>query len=205
MKTQITSFLALVSVILLLSSCQKDALVDNVVPEYNSELSTDLRSSDQSEFTMWQEVDILQPDCNDPIMINSEDLDTDELSKTSGCTGLYGLHGDLGQGWIGEYGRFKSEVDLKFDATSKKAYGTISLEFFGPSDILILKAMGDITRVLSDDGPTIKVNVSSMKGTGRFENAKFHGELTIMEADQIFDGRTKKYQATIMINGAFGK
>ena len=193
--------------LLVFSACQKDSLVDNVAPEYTVDVSSDLRSSEVVQFELWQQVDILQPDCDDSSMTsNSEDND-DEITKTSGCTGVYGLTGyDNGQGWIHEYGRFLSVIELKFDADRNQVNGTVELSFPADKDMLVLKALGDITKESSTDGgSTLMVHVLSMKGTGRFKYVNFSGQLTIMEADQIFDGDATDHYATVYIKGSFGK
>jgi hypothetical protein len=206
MKTRITSIFALASTLLLFSACEKDALVDSLAPEYTNDVTAEMRSSEFVKFEIWQQVDILQPDCGDPIMTNDTEEDGDEISKSSGCMGTYGLTSDEGQGWTQDYGRLTSIVELKFDASTNQVDGTIEFKFPADNDMLVLKALGKITRdASSDEGTTIMVHILSMKGTGRFANVNFSGSLTIMEADQIFDGDVIDYYATIYIKGAFGK
>ncbi len=207
MKTSIKQLCALASMLFLFSACEKDSLVDNVNPEYTADVSSDMRSTEMVQFELWQQIDILQPDCEDPIMTSDSEGNDDEVTKTSGCMGIYGLTGyDNGQGWIQEYGRFLSVIELRFDADRNQVNGTIQLKFPADSDMLVLKAVGEIHReVSSEDGTNLMIHVLSMKGTGRFKYVDFSGELTIMDADQIFDGDATDYYATVFINGAFGK
>ena len=207
MKTRITITFALASMLLFFSACQKDSLVDNVAPEYTADVSSDLRSSELVQFELWQQVDIQPPDCDDAIMTSNSEDNEDEITKTSGCTGVYGLtgYGD-GQGWILEYGRFLPVIELKFDADKNQVNGTVELFFPADNDMLVLKALGKITKESStDNGSTLMVHVLSMKGSGRFKYINFSGELTIMEADQIFDGDATDHYATVYIKGSFGK
>jgi hypothetical protein len=207
MKTRLTPFCTIVLITLLFSSCQKDALIDPITPSFTIDESSDLRSSDNTEFELWQQVNILQPDCgNDPIMTKDTEGNDDEILKTSGCFGLYGLTSYEGGGWALNYGRFTSIVDLKFDADKNVVSGTIELNFSGVGDMLVLKASGSISsEVSSEDGKTLTVDVTSHKGTGRFAHVSFTGTLYIMEADKIFDGDATDYYATLYIKGEFGR
>ncbi len=205
MKTRFTSFYALFFFTLLFSSCQKDALVEPAVPSFADDESTELRSGQTAEFEVWQQVDILQLDCdNDPIMIEDTEDNDDEILKTSGCYGQYGLTSYEGYGWILEYGRFTSSVELKFDADKNEVSGTIDLIFPGEGDMLVLNASGLIIRTASsEEGTTLSVDISSRRGTGRFSDVNFRGTLYIMEADQIFDGDATDYYASLLIEGEF--
>lgn len=191
--------------LVLFNACQKDSLSERVTPIYTDDISNDLRSSEPVQFEVWQQLDILQPDCNDPIMIKDTEYNDDEISKTSGCTGTYGLTGYVGQGFAEEYGRFLSIVELKFDANKNKVEGTIEFKFVAEGDMLVLKAVGEISRISTEEGTTLRVHVMHRKGTGRFQHVRFNGDLSILEADQIFDGDAIDYNATIYINGSFGK
>jgi len=202
MKTSITKFLGLASMLLMFSACQKDSLVDNVTPQYSTDVASDLRSSEIAQFELWARLDIVQPDCNDPIMTRNTEDNIDEITKTSGCTGIYGLSGD-GQGWIAGYGRFLADIVLKFDADNNTVSGTVELTFPPSGDMLVLKAYGKIIKESSDDDTTLTVGIRFMKGTGVFEYVDFYGKLTIMEADKIFDGHSTEYYATIYITGDF--
>ena len=203
MKTPITKFLGLASMLLMFSACQKDSLVDNVTPQYSTDVASELRSSEIAQFELWTRLDIVQPDCNDRIMTRDTEDKIDEITKTSGCTGLYGLSGDEGQGFIAGYGRFLTDIVLKFDADNNRVSGTVELTLRPSGDMLVLKAYGEIIKESTDEGTTMMVHVRFIKGTGVFEHVDFYGELTIMEADKIFDGHSTEYYATIYITGDF--
>jgi hypothetical protein len=208
MKTSFTSILALVSTMLLFNACQKDSLVDSISPEYTANKSVELRAiSDLITFEIWQNVEILQPDCDtDPIMSKNSENNDDEITRYSGCYGQFGLTSNEGQGWMMEYGRFLSTIELMFDPDKDQVRGTINLQFQNEGDMLILMAFGNFTKIeLADGGYTLMVNVLSQKGTDRFANVNFSGMLTIMDADLIFDGDAIDYSATLVVKGAFGK
>ncbi len=207
MKTRITSMLTLASMVLFLTSCQKDSFVDTVSPDYTMENSADLRSpADFVRFELWQDVEILQLDCDDPILVSNSEDKRDEITRTSGCYAFYGLTSDIGQGFMGGYGRFLSSIELKFDTDKDQVKGWIMLEFQHEHDLLVLKVYGPVIRIVSDDGGvSLQVSVLYQKGTERFQYVQFSGTLTIMDADKIFDGEATDYSATLVIKGAFGK
>jgi len=207
MKTRIAQIFALVTILLLFTACQKDSLVDDISPDYTIDDSIEMRSSEAVEFELWQYVGVIHPDCPDvPEMVEHRTEGEYETSKTSGCYGTYGLTSDLGQGYMDEYGRFLSTLDLKFNPDKDQVDGTVTLKFVPDGDMLILKAMGKIIKKESiDGGITLTVQIMFARGTGRFAHVNFNGTLSIMEADLVFNSEAIDYNATILVQGAFGK
>jgi hypothetical protein len=141
-----------------------------------------------------------------PAMVKYSDNVDDVIAKSSRYYGHYGLTSESGQGFMMHYGRFLSTLDLNLDPTKSQLNGTITLKFITDGDVMVLKAMGDVTEKETTDGGTnMTVQVMAIKGTGRYSNPHFYGKLTIMDSDLIFDGDAIDYNATFVVQGAFGK
>jgi len=208
MKTTRCQMFALLSMMFLFISCQKDAFVESISPDYIETESTELRSpSSVMKFELWQHVDIQKLDCGEEAILAKTSGNNDyKTARTKECKGLYGLSSDEGHGWILEYGRFSSQINLKVNPETNQVAGSILLEFTTEGDRLVLNVMGNATKeAQSNEGHTLIMNVLSKKGTGRFAYTNFSGTLRVKDADKVFAGKMTDYYTILEVQGGIGK
>jgi hypothetical protein len=211
MKTHQTSIFGLLSIALVFTACQKDGIVDMDLLENKSDrVETQELDPNMSRsipvpvnFELQQMVDIQKPDCATSSSL--EEGSQDQVEKSEGCYGTYGLSSQDGRGWVEDFGSFTSHVDLEYDPTADEINGTVTIVFDRESATLVLKAMGRVLKTATpSEGRTLVVGLESTKFSKPYDMSNFIGQIHIMRADLITDSKSLENDALMVINGEFG-